>query len=139
MKHETDAERRAILRTITAASSAALTSAILPRSAAAQPIAKSFERAEVKVGDNTIFVRRYGEFRVLRSVQTRHPNVVSGLREVDYHALRNEDAVRLIKDHFIDGRPPATKFDEKAVEFDNTKPSPLLGREARPVGNRASA
>jgi haloacetate dehalogenase len=63
MTHETDIERRALLRTITAASGAALTSAILPRSAAAQPVAQSnqFEPIEVKVGGNTIFVRRYGK------------------------------------------------------------------------------
>ena len=63
MTHETDIERRALLRTITLASGAALTSAILPRAATAQSVAKSdqFEPAEVKVGDNTIFVRRYGK------------------------------------------------------------------------------
>ena len=63
MTHETDIERRALLRTITVASGAALTSAILPRTATAQSVAKSdqFEPAEVKVGDNTIFVRRYGK------------------------------------------------------------------------------
>src|ERR1700684_1813288 len=63
MTRETDIERRALLRTITAASGAALTSAILPRSAAAQPVAQcnQFEPIEVKVGGNTIFVRRYGK------------------------------------------------------------------------------
>jgi haloacetate dehalogenase len=68
MTHETDIERRALLGTITAASGVALASAILPRSASAQPMAKSdqiksdqFEKIEVKVGDNTVFVRRYGK------------------------------------------------------------------------------
>jgi haloacetate dehalogenase len=62
MTPETQIERRDLLRTITAASGAALTSAILPRSAAAQPIDKSdrLEVVTVKVGSNTIFVRRYG-------------------------------------------------------------------------------
>jgi hypothetical protein len=31
------------------------------------------------------------------------------------HALRNEDAVRLMKDHFIDGHPLAAKFDDEAL------------------------
>src|SRR6516162_6216974 len=63
MRYEIDIERRALLRTVAAASGVALTSAILPRNATAQAIAKSdqFEAAEVKVGDNTIFVRRYGK------------------------------------------------------------------------------
>jgi len=63
MTDHTDIERRTLLRTITAASGVALTSAILPRSAAAQPVAQSnqFEPIEVKVGGSTIFVRRYGK------------------------------------------------------------------------------
>ena len=63
MRYEIDIERRALLRTVAAASGVALTSAILPRNATAQAIAKSdqFEAAEVKVSDNIIFVRRYGK------------------------------------------------------------------------------
>jgi haloacetate dehalogenase len=62
MTHEIDVSRRNMLRTLTAASGVALTQAILPQHAMAQPAAQShnFERKEVKVGDNTIFVRRYG-------------------------------------------------------------------------------
>jgi haloacetate dehalogenase len=62
MTRETHIERRTLLRTITAGSGAALTSAILPRGAAAQLSAKSdqSEAVTVKVGGNTIFVRRYG-------------------------------------------------------------------------------
>ena len=60
-------ERRTLLRAITAASSTALSSALLSRRAAAAPIDKvtsaasdHFETAEIKTGDNTIFIRRYG-------------------------------------------------------------------------------
>jgi hypothetical protein len=65
---QTDIERRSVLRTITAASGAALTSAVLSRHAAAQPTSKQkpsalghFETAETKVGDSSIFIRRYGK------------------------------------------------------------------------------
>jgi len=63
MTHDADIERRALLRTVAAASGMGLTSAILPRSATAQQIAKSdqFEAAEVDIDGNTIFVRRYGK------------------------------------------------------------------------------
>jgi haloacetate dehalogenase len=68
MTDQTDIERRSVLRTITAASGVALTSAVLSRHAAAQPTSKEkssapgqFETAEVKVGDNSIFIRRYGK------------------------------------------------------------------------------
>jgi haloacetate dehalogenase len=62
MTHEIDIARRNVLRTLTAASSVALTQAILPQHAMAHPTGKphNFEHAEVKVGDNTIFIRRYG-------------------------------------------------------------------------------
>src|SRR5438105_11720369 len=46
------------------------------------------------------------------------------------HALRNEGAVRLMKDHFIDGRPLAAKFNDEALQLDDAEPSSLLGREA---------
>jgi haloacetate dehalogenase len=63
MSHETDIERRHLLRTVAAASGVSVIAAILPRTAAAEQIAKSdqFEAVEVKVGGNTIFVRRYGK------------------------------------------------------------------------------
>ena len=35
-----------------------------------------------------------------------------------------------MKDHFIDGRPLAAKFDDEALQLDDAKPSSLLGREA---------
>ena len=67
MTEKTDVERRALLREIVAASGAALSSAILSRQAAAQPSGKGtsaasdeFETAEIRAGDNTIFIRRYG-------------------------------------------------------------------------------
>jgi haloacetate dehalogenase len=62
MTYETDIERRALLRTVAAASGVALTSAILSRQASAQPSSNSdhFETAEIKAGVNTIFIRRYG-------------------------------------------------------------------------------
>jgi haloacetate dehalogenase len=68
MTDQTDIQRRSVLRTITAASGAALTSAVLSRHATAQPTSKEkssapdhFEMAEIKVGDNSIFIRRYGK------------------------------------------------------------------------------
>ena len=35
-----------------------------------------------------------------------------------------------MKDHFIDGRALAAKFDNEALQLDDAKPSSLLGREA---------
>ena len=35
-----------------------------------------------------------------------------------------------MKDHFIDGRPLAAKFDDEALQLDDAKSSSLLGREA---------
>jgi haloacetate dehalogenase len=51
---------------IASASGAALSLALLPKRAAAQPVdvtapSSPFEGAEIKVGDNTIFIRRYGD------------------------------------------------------------------------------
>jgi len=64
MTSKTYTERRTL---ITAASSAALSLVLLPKRAAAQPadtIASAasthFEGTEINVGDNTIFIRRYG-------------------------------------------------------------------------------
>lgn len=68
MTDKTDIERRILLRAITAASGTALSSALLSRRAGAQPTGKAtpaasdhFETAEVKIGNNTIFIRRYGK------------------------------------------------------------------------------
>jgi haloacetate dehalogenase len=68
MSGKTDIERRTVLSAITAASGAALSSAVLSRHAAADPTGKrtsgasdDFETAEIKTGDNTIFIRRYGK------------------------------------------------------------------------------
>jgi haloacetate dehalogenase len=68
MTDRTIIERRALVRAaITAASGAALSAALLPKYAAAQspdePASAAFdhfEGAEIQVGDNTIFIRRYG-------------------------------------------------------------------------------
>jgi haloacetate dehalogenase len=67
MTATTDIERRTLLRAITAASGAVVTSAVLSTPATAQPAAGTktadsgqFETANVKVGDNSIFIRRYG-------------------------------------------------------------------------------
>jgi haloacetate dehalogenase len=67
MTATTEIERRALLRAITAASGAVVTSAVLSTPAAAQPAPDTkaagsgqFETADVKVGDNSIFIRRYG-------------------------------------------------------------------------------
>jgi haloacetate dehalogenase len=62
MTDKTNIERRTL---ITAASGAALSSALMSKHAAAQSLdtitsAAYFEKAEIKVGDNTIFIRRYG-------------------------------------------------------------------------------
>jgi haloacetate dehalogenase len=68
MTDNTDIERRTLLRAITAASGTALSLALPSRQAGAQPGAKAaagvshhFETAEVKIGSNTIFIRRYGK------------------------------------------------------------------------------
>jgi haloacetate dehalogenase len=67
MTDNTDIERRTLLRAIGAASATALSSALLSRHASAQPtgeavsaISDHFETAEIKTGDNSIFIRRYG-------------------------------------------------------------------------------
>ncbi len=67
MTGKANLERRTLLRAITAASGAAL-SALVSRGSAAQPAGKAasavsnhFETAEIKTGDNTIFIRRYGK------------------------------------------------------------------------------
>ena len=63
MTHEIDIDRRALLRTITAVSSVALTSGMVPQSSTAQTVNKPDhpELTEINVGDNTIFIRRYGK------------------------------------------------------------------------------
>src|ERR1700733_14254048 len=68
MTDKTNIERRTFVQAITAASGAALSSALLSRRAAAQSPDKvapvdsdRFETAEIKTGDNTIFIRRYGK------------------------------------------------------------------------------
>lgn len=67
MTDKTDTERRSLLRAATLASVAALSSSLLSRRAVAQDTARAgsadfarFETAEIKVGDNTVFTRRYG-------------------------------------------------------------------------------
>ena len=64
MTDKTNIARRTL---ITAASGATLSSALMSKRAAAQPLdaiisaaSGPFEGAEIKVGDNTIFIRRYG-------------------------------------------------------------------------------
>ena len=68
MTDKADIERRTLLRAITATSGTALSLALLSRRAAADPFAKvtsaasdHFETAEIKTGDNTIFIRHYGK------------------------------------------------------------------------------
>jgi haloacetate dehalogenase len=68
MTDRTDIERRTLLRAITGASGTAISLALFSRSAAAQPTGKTtsatsdrFDTAEIKTGDNTIFIRRYGK------------------------------------------------------------------------------
>jgi haloacetate dehalogenase len=68
MTDKADIERRTLLRAITAGSGTALSLALLSRRAAADPIDKAtsaasdrVETAEIKTGDNTIFIRRYGK------------------------------------------------------------------------------
>jgi haloacetate dehalogenase len=62
-----DTERRAFLRSIAAASAAALSWSLLSHRATAQPLDKAapaasdhFETEEIRTDDNTIFIRRYG-------------------------------------------------------------------------------
>ena len=68
MSEKTGIERRTLLRAITAASGTALSSALPSRHVAAQPASRAaaadpghFETAEIKTGDNSIFIRRYGK------------------------------------------------------------------------------
>src|SRR5258708_39605532 len=68
MTDKTDTEASTLLRTMTAASGTALSLALLSRRAAAQPAGKAtsaasdqFETAEIKTGNNTIFIRRCGK------------------------------------------------------------------------------
>jgi haloacetate dehalogenase len=67
MTDKTIVERRALVRGITAVSAAALASTLPPNCVVAQAANPSssatsdrFEEAEIKVGDNTTFIRRYG-------------------------------------------------------------------------------
>ena len=67
MADKTNIDRRTFVRAITAASGTALSLALLSQRAATQPVDKvtsaapdHFEAAEIKVDDNTIFIRRYG-------------------------------------------------------------------------------
>jgi haloacetate dehalogenase len=67
MTDKTDTERRSLLRAATLASVTALSSSLLSRRAVAQDATGAgsndftrFEAAEIKVGDNSIFTRRYG-------------------------------------------------------------------------------
>jgi haloacetate dehalogenase len=68
MTETTDFERRTLLRAVTAAAGTGLSSALLPQHVAAQPVSRAatadsgrFKTAEIKTGDNTIFIRRYGK------------------------------------------------------------------------------
>src|SRR6476646_9898228 len=68
MTEKTGIERRALLRAMTAASGTALSSALAAQNVAAQSASRAaavdsgpFETAEIKTGDNTIFIRRYGK------------------------------------------------------------------------------
>jgi haloacetate dehalogenase len=68
MTARTKIERRTLVRGIATFSGAAISSTLLPNHAAAQaadPSASAasdhFERAEIKIGDNMIFIRRYGK------------------------------------------------------------------------------
>ena len=65
---KTKVERRTLVQGITAVSAATLSSTLLPKCPAAQAVnpgisaaSDHFETAEIKVGDNTIFIRRYGK------------------------------------------------------------------------------
>jgi haloacetate dehalogenase len=67
MTAQTDPRRRNLLRAITAASGTALSSTFLSgrviaqaTSEATSPASDRFQTAEIKTGDNTIFIRRYG-------------------------------------------------------------------------------
>jgi haloacetate dehalogenase len=67
MLDTTQVERRALLGAVAVASGAALSSAILPSAAAAQPAgaaasvaSRDFETLRIDAGDNAIFIRRYG-------------------------------------------------------------------------------
>jgi haloacetate dehalogenase len=67
MTENTGVERRTLLGAITAASGTAISSALLSQNAHARRVRKAataasdhFETAEIKTGDNTIFIRRYG-------------------------------------------------------------------------------
>ena len=84
MTARTKIERRTLVRGIATVSGAAISSTLLPKHAAAQtanPSASAsdhFERAEIKIGDNTIFIRRYGSGSPLlygARVSSKQPDV----------------------------------------------------------------
>lgn len=99
MTEKTKIERRTFVQAITAASGAAVSLALLPQRAAAQSSDKStsatsdhFETAEIAVGDNTIFIRRYGNGSPLLMVHG-FPRTSLMWRHVAPHLARNHTVI----------------------------------------------
>jgi haloacetate dehalogenase len=97
MADKTSIERRTFVQAVTAASSAALSSALLPRRAMAQSpdnvrSADHFETAEVEADGNTIFIRRYGNGSPLLMVHG-FPRTSLMWRHVAPHLARNHTVI----------------------------------------------
>ena len=99
MTDKTNIERRTFVQAVTAASGAALSLALLSQRAAAQSPDKvtpadsdRFETAEIKTGDNTIFIRRYGKGSPLLMVRG-FPRTSLMWRHVAPHLASNHTVI----------------------------------------------
>ncbi|WP_445222409.1 alpha/beta fold hydrolase [Bradyrhizobium sp. Pa8] len=99
MTEKTKIERRTFVQVMTAASSAALSLALLPRRAAGQSPSNStsnasdhFETKEIKTDDNTIFIRRYGSGSPLLMVHG-FPRTSLMWRHVAPHLARDRTVI----------------------------------------------
>src|SRR6266851_7632139 len=66
----------------------------------------------------------------LEMLSTSCVSCASGCQTLYVHALCDERAIRLMKDHFVDDRPFTAKFDEEALQFRDAEPSAFLRRKA---------
>ena len=99
MTEKTNIQRRTFVQAITATSGAALSLALLSQRAAAQSpdnvtsaASDHFETAEIKIDDNTIFIRRYGKGSPLLMVHG-FPRTSLMWRHVAPHLASNHTVV----------------------------------------------
>lgn len=114
MADKTSIERRTFVQAITAASSAALSSALLPQYAMAQSPdnvrpADHFETAEVEADGNTIFIRRYGNGSPLLMVHG-FPRTSLMWRHVAPHLASNHTVICVdLRGYSRSGVPASTE------------------------------